>query len=131
MRRVPASSSPEDTMTTALHGVTPEPPSGSEHYREGWRHGYEQHALDAALPDTLRAVEDIAAVCRAAGLEALPSGRTWLNDDVKVRIVNGEIGWQVSLRDGMGGALVCEASDYAPLPSTVLLAAIRAAQDIA
>jgi hypothetical protein len=30
-----------------LHGVTPEPPPGSEQYREGWRDGY-THAAQAA-----------------------------------------------------------------------------------
>lgn len=25
---------------------TPEPPAGSEHYREGWRHGYDQAGID-------------------------------------------------------------------------------------
>lgn len=25
---------------------TPEPPAGSEHYREGWRDGYEQRGID-------------------------------------------------------------------------------------
>lgn len=36
------------------HGITPEPPPGSEHYREGWRRGYEQKGLDmAALAEAL------------------------------------------------------------------------------
>jgi hypothetical protein len=30
------------------HGITPEPPAGSEQYREGWRTGYEQAEIDVA-----------------------------------------------------------------------------------
>lgn len=30
------------------HGFTPEPPAGSEQYREGWRDGYTQKGRDMA-----------------------------------------------------------------------------------
>lgn len=40
-----------------MHGITPEPPAGSEQYRAGWRDGYEQKGLDLA-----RAVDAIKSV---------------------------------------------------------------------
>lgn len=44
------------------HGVTPEPPTGSEQYREGWRDGYEQAQLDMrAELAQLHAIRDRAA----------------------------------------------------------------------
>lgn len=42
--------------------ITPEPPAGSEHYREGWRHGYEQAAIDRERSaDAVRLVPDTGA----------------------------------------------------------------------
>lgn len=50
------------------HGVTPEPPTGSEHYREGWRTGYEQHELDVrAELEQLRAAPSADQVRGAVG----------------------------------------------------------------
>lgn len=49
------------------HGITPEPPAGSEHYREGWRDGYEQKGLDmAALADASQKGLGMAALADAS-----------------------------------------------------------------
>ena len=43
---------------SSQHGVTPEPPAGSEHYREGWRTGYEQAGIDTDLRWTEHAARE-------------------------------------------------------------------------
>jgi hypothetical protein len=49
----------------------PVPPTGSEHYREGWRNGYEQAQMDAAAP----APVDVPARLRAAAEVADAMGK--------------------------------------------------------
>lgn len=64
---------PEDLPETSVkppvvaHGVTPEPPAGSEQYREGWRTGYEQRELDLKRSGVTRKV-----VSTVEELESLP-----------------------------------------------------------
>ncbi len=128
-----------DALFRVAYSISEHPRERSESTADGWAVRHPDGTIEQAgirgenrarmvARSTGGVVIEPTATLATVGDIAFRGSEGWSDHRVMVRIVNGYIGWQVSIRDGVGGALVCEASNYVPLPSSVLTDAIRAAR---